>query len=391
MSRLFLICLIVLLAGGTAAGRDSSSTGNLRHDITLAASAGYNLPSHGYYRGYNPSCKPIRANSSVHLEYGFGLNPQTRRGGLYPNVVQGVGLSCLTFYSHDLMGTPAFAYVFQKGRILDITPELGLDYKWNLGGSYGWKKNEMIGSDANIYVNVGLMFTWDVSEHLSLQVGPEFSHCSNGDTRYPNGGANLLNLRVGVTGHVGRSVHESGRNAINEYESELRAAGFADRMSFDLVLCGGWRAGKVTSGTYALINEPFPFVAMSFAPMYRFDRHFSVGASFDILADRSAGIYDVVKNDETGEVLSYKIPSLSGQTAAGLSLRGDITMSVFTFGVGCGGFLLSGTDSLKGLYTTFSLKAFVTGRLFLNVTYRLSSRNYTHNMMYGIGWRFGRQ
>ena len=48
------------------------------------------------------------------------------------------------------------------------------------------------------------------------------------------------------------------------------------------------------------------------------------------------------------------------------------------------------TDSLKGLYTTFSLKDFVSRRLFLNVTYRLSSRNYTHNMMYGIGWRFGR-
>jgi hypothetical protein len=65
-------------------------------------------------------------------------------------------------------------------------------------------------------------------------------------------------------------------------------------------------------------------------------------------------------------------------------------MSVFTIGAGIGAFLLAGTDSLKGLYSTFSLKAFVSRRLFLNVTYRLSSRNYTHNMMYGIGWRFGR-
>ena len=390
MYRSFLICVIVFLAGLSASGRDSLSIRKVSHEVTLAASAGYDLPSHGYYRGYNPAGRPIYANSSLHLEYGFGFNKQTRLGGLYPGVVQGVGLSCLTFYSHALMGTPAFAYVFQKGRIAELTPCTGLDYKWSLGGSYGWKKTEMIGSIANIYVNVGLMFTWDVSECLSLHVGPEFSHFSNGDTRYPNGGANLLNLRVGVTGHMSRSMEETDRNVINEYESELRSAGFSDRISYDLVLCGGWRAGKVTSGTYAVINDPFPFVAMNFAPMYRFDRRFSLGASLDLLADRSAGIYDVVEEEAAGEVVSYKLPSLWRQTAAGLSLRGDITMSVFTIGAGIGAFLLAGTDSLKGLYTTFSLKAFVSRRLFLNVTYRLSSRNYTHNMMYGIGWRFGR-
>lgn len=389
MFRSFLICIMVFLAGASAAGRDSLSVRNVHHDITVAASAGYNLPTHGYYKGYNLSGSPIYVNSALHLEYGVGLNPQTRVGALYPGVVQGAGLSCLTFYRHDLMGTPAFAYIFQTGRILDLSPVLGLDYRWDLGGSFGWKKNEMIGSGANIYVNVGLMLTWDVSECLSLHAGPQFSHCSNGDTCYPNGGANLIDLRVGVTGHLDRTGVKPDRSVIDEYESELRAASFADRMSYDLILCGGWRAGKVTSGAYALINESFPFAAVNFAPSYHLNRYFSVGASLDLLADRSAGIYDVMK-DADDEVVSYKLPGLARQTAAGLSLRGDITMSVFTIGAGFGGFLLAGTDSLKSLYTTFSLKAFISRRLFLNVTYRLSSRNYTHNMMYGIGWRFGR-
>lgn len=390
MYRSLLICVIVFLAGLSASGRDSLSIRKVSHEITLAASAGYNLPSHGYYRGYNPSKRPIYLNSSLHIEYGVGFGPHTRLGALYPGVVQGVGLSCLTFYSHDLMGTPAFAYVFQKGRIAELTPCTGLDYKWSLGGSYGWKKTEMIGSSANIYVNVGLVLTWDITRHLSLQFGPEFTHCSNGDTRYPNGGANLLNLRVGVTGHMGRSMEEPDRNVINEYESELRSARFSDRMSYDLVLCGGWRAGKVTSGTYALINEPFPFVAVNFAPMYRLDRHFSVGASLDLIADRSSGIYAVVLDESKKNVLDYKLPPLSRQLAAGISVRADITMPIFTIGVGAGGFVLGNHSTLSGLYTTFCLKAFVTECLFLNVSYRLSSRNYTHNMMYGIGWKFGR-
>lgn len=269
MSRHFLIWLVLVSACITAAGRDSLSTRKVQHEISVAASAGYNLPSHGYYNGFNPAGRPIYANSSLHLEYGFGFNNRTRLGGLYPGTTQGVGVSALTFYDHELMGTPAFAYIFQTGRILNLSPVLGLDYRWDLGGSFGWKKTEMIGSGANIYVNVGLMLTWDISDCLSLHAGPQFSHCSNGDTRYPNGGANLMDLRVGVTGHLGRSATEPDRNVIDEYESGLRAAGFADRMSYDLIICGGWRAGKVTSGTYALINEPFPFVAVNFAPSYR--------------------------------------------------------------------------------------------------------------------------
>ena len=76
------------------------------------------------------------------------------------------------------------------------------------------------------------------------------------------------------------------------------------------------------------------------------------------------------------------------QMAAGLSLRADITMPIFTVGAGVGGFVAGTSDALQGIYSIFSLKAFVTDRLFLNVSYRLSTKNFTHNMMYGIGWRF---
>ena len=93
--------LVFLSAAIPAAGRDS-----LYHSVSGAASAGYNLPSHGYYRGHNPAGEPIPANTSVHLKYGFGFQGGTRLGDLYPDVTQGVGLAGLTFYSPSLMGTP---------------------------------------------------------------------------------------------------------------------------------------------------------------------------------------------------------------------------------------------------------------------------------------------
>ena len=101
-----------------------------------------------------------------------------------------------------------------------------------------------------------------------------------------------------------------------------------------------------------------------------------------------AGLYDIVFEEGTRDVISYSQPPLHKQVAAGLSLRGDINMPIFTVGAGVGAFVLGTDHSLRGLYTIFTLKAFVSERLFLNVTYRLSSLNYTHNLMYGLGWRF---
>ena len=383
MRRYILVTLIFLSAALSAAGRDS-----LYHDISFAASAGYNMPSHGFYRGHNPSGNPLYVNTSYHLKYAFGYQPGTRYGDLYPSVTQGVGIGAMTFYDHSLMGTPVLAYVFQNARLLDLAPELGLDYAWEFGGSYGWRSNDIIVSRANIYVNVGLMLSWDMSKLWTLTFGPEFSHCSNGDTKYPNGGANLLNFRVGLTGHMVQKEGAADKSVAKEYESELREKPFSDRMEYDLVLFGGWRAGKVIEETYALINDAFPVFGVNFMPSYRLSRHFSAGISLDLLADRSSNLYDVVRGDDIDEVVSYKQPSLGHQIAAGVSVRGEITMPIFTVGIGVGGFVLGNGSSLRGLYSTFCLKTFMTEHLFLNVSYRLSARNFTHNMMYGLGWRF---
>lgn len=377
MSRIILLILIFLSAAVSAAGRDS-----LYHDVSFKASAGYNLPSHGFYRGYNSTGEPVYANTSGHLRYSFGFQPSTSLGSLYPNVTQGIGIAGLTFYNHNLLGSPILIYVFQNARIVELTPDLGLDYGWEFGGSYGWESNEIIATKANIYVNVGLRLSWNMTKLWSLSFGPDFSHFSNGDTKYPNGGANLINFQLGLTGHV---VPQS---APVVYESQLCDKTFVDRMEYDLVVFGGWRAGKVTNERYAVINEVFPVFGMNFMPSYRLNRYISAGASIDLLADRSANLSDVIKDSDSGVLVSYTQPTLLDQVAAGVTVRGEITMPIFAIGLGIGGFVLPSGNSLRGLYSTFSLKTFMTEHVFLNVSYRLSARNFTHNMMYGLGWRF---
>lgn len=384
-----IISIIVFLSVAfVATGRDSLEVSKVYHDIRFDVSAGYNLPSHGYFNGYNPLDKPLYFNSLAHLKYGFGFQPGTRLGELYPGVTQGVGLSVCTFYSKELMGNPLLLYIYQNGPLYEIKPGFSVDYNWEFGGSYGWTQSELIATRANIYINVGLMLSWDLGHDWKFSFGPEFSHFSNGDTKFPNGGANLFNLKFGVTSHLAQPRNLSDRRQINEYNERLRQNSFADRIEYDLIVLGGWRAGKVIDSKSYNINEVFPFFAVNFIPMYRIDRYFSAGASLDLLADRSANLYDVVYDRETKQVMGYSQPGLDKQIAAGLSLRGDITLPVFTIGAGFGGFVVPAGKSLTGLYTVFSLKTFVTKSLFMNITYRLSAKNYTHNMMYGMGVRF---
>lgn len=377
--------MTVLMANTPAAG-DSVFVRRVTHDIELAASGGYNLPTHGYYNGYNPDGKPVIGNSSLHLRYGFSFTPMTHLGKLYPDVIQGAGLSASTFFEHKLMGSPVTAYIFQKARLFELKPGINVNYSWELGLSTGWKRTEMIATTSNVYVNVGIDLSCDISRRTTLSIGPEFSHFSNGDTCYPNGGANLINIKAIFTSHLTTCDMARDRSYITDYEIELKDRRIADRISIDLIALGGWRAGKVTSGTYASINETFPVYALAITPLYRLNRHLMTGVSLDLLADRSANLYDIVKDPDTRDILSYRQPPVNKQMAVGMSLRMDISMPIFTVGAGVGGFVL-GSGNLRGIYSMFSLKTFLTDRLFLNVTYRLSAENYTHNLLYGIGYR----
>lgn len=359
---------IILLTGFmlNASGRDTVLFHDISHRITAEARPVYNIPTHGFYRGYNDTGKAIPAAVSAHLKYGFSLNPASRLGQLYPTAYQGIGLSVMSFFSHDLTGTPVMAYIFQGGRIADLGESLSLGYEWNLGASYGWRVNDVVGSRWNIYINVGLPLTWHISPLWELSFGPEYTHFSNGDTTFPNGGANTMGLRIGVTarldGHAGEKA--PGRMLMAK-EKGLKDRRFGERISYDLTVYGGWRADRhVEQGHLTIENKAFATAGLCFNPLYRLNRYFSTGAALDLMMDRSSG------------------------EACGLSVRGELTMPFFSINLGAGYNILSSDDELRGFYTTYNLKAFVSRHIFLNIGYRLSSVIYSHNLMFGIGARF---
>ena len=356
---------------------------NVTHRVTAEVRPVLNMPTHGFYRGYNDMGKTVPYAASVHLKYSFILSPESKLGQLYPTAYQGVGVAMHSFFNHDLTGTPIIMYLFQGSRIADLGRKLSLDYEWNLGASYGWKVNEVVGSRWNIYINVGLPFTWHASTMCDLSFGPEYTHFSNGDTTFPNGGANTFGLRLGVTWKGQRANNRKhmtekapGRLLI-QGEPELQKQKAAERMSYDLFIYGAWRADRyIHEHKLQIINEHYAVAGLTFNPLYRLNRYFCIGPGLDIMLDRSTDL-----NKETATL------PLSHQTALGLSAKAELTMAYFSINLGAGYNVLTRTNDLKGFYTTYNLKAFVSHKLFLTMGYRLGTVNYAHNLMFGVGVR----
>lgn len=360
------------------AGSDS-----FQHSVGINIRPSYTMPTHGFYNGWNPIGKPLRAGGSAHLDYSFSYPASSLNGRMYPGAYQGIGLGVQSLSSHKYIGTPVLVYLFQGAPLARIDERLTFGYEWNFGLSAGWKVNEYLltASSINLYVNVGLLFTWNINPRWNLVFGPEYTHYSNGDTKFPNAGANTVNFRMGV-----RRIFNRESPAAEELTIFNIKQDFEQDVTYDLTAFGAWRADRTSvNGKLHITNNPFLVAGLQFNPLYHFNHYFSSGLALDLLYDRSANLQASL--DEEG-VLSYHNPGFLNQCAAGLSLRGELKMPIFAVNIGIGYNLCNKGSELSGIYGLFALKAFITDSLFLNAGYRLGKTMYAHNLMLGIGWRF---
>lgn len=368
---IFLIISLTLACGSIHA----QASGSHDHALGVNLRPSYVMPTHGYYNGWNELNKPIRTGSTFDIQYGFANKVEP--------TFQGIGLGVHTFFSNELVGTPWTFYLFQNVPLVNLSDRMTFGYEWNLGISSGWKVNNVaVSSSSNVFINVAALFTWHANKHWDIVFGSEYTHFSNGDTTFPNGGANTINFRIGTRRHFSPIDKLS---SLNIFTFKNKDKQFFQRIYYDISLLGGWRADRsLINGKLHIFNERFLLCGIQINPLYNFNNYLSAGPSLDLVYDRSADLII----DASG---NHSNPGVLSQTAAGLSLRGEIKTPIFAVNIGVGyNFTLKSSD-LKGLYTTFALKAFLNEKVFLTTAYRLSSVNYAHNLMFGLGFRINTQ
>lgn len=397
-----LIALCLPLAGGIVQAQSlQQSSDTLRHrpshSIGFDLRPSYVFPTRSFFTGDNAAGKPINTALSAHLKYAFRFSPDSRLGRLYPYAYQGIGVAYNTFFNSSEVGTPVAVYAFQGSRIAQLVPGLTLDYEWNFGASFGWKRynpetnsyNDVVGSRINAYINAGFFLNWQIAPQWNLTAGIDLTHYSNGNTNYPNSGVNTVGARIGVVRTFGGStVEHTSASAGREEE----ASSVAGRISYDVVLYGSTRRrGLFLDNGAELIPGSFAVAGLNFNPMYRVNKYFRAGASLDAQYDESANLKEHHVEGTSGGDLKFYRPPFREQFAVGLSLRAELTMPIFSVNVGFGRNLIQRGEDTRGFYQILALKAFVTPRLFLHVGYQLHDFKDPNNLMLGLGWRFGKR
>ena len=340
------------------------------HEISAGVRPSYILQTNGYYAGFNPLGGRIEQSASAHLEYTFRLPADSPLGSLY-NSYQGIGAGIHTFGSHDYIGTPLSIYAVQGASLATFGRWATLDYRWNLGLSYGWvnENTKLTSTKLNAYLGVGLLFSLYAGRHFKFSIGPEFAHYSNGDTKFPNTGTNTLGLKAGISGRFGNDEAASRPDRIFMKDPENKR--FSERMTYDLIAYGSWRADRFRNGQQVYnINEIFPVYGLMFNPLFHFNRYLSLGPSVDFIYDRSANL---INHMEGREFVGYEFPSWKEQVAPGVSLKGELRMAFIAINAGYGYSFSPEGSELDVLYAVFGLKTFLSDSFYLNLGYRLNN------------------
>lgn len=375
---------------------DREATSNkIIHMIGINLKPGYLFPTNDFFKGSNNAQKKINSTLSGHLKYGFKFAPNNYLGKLYPYAIQGIGIGYNTFFNSSEIGNPLSIYLFQTSRIASITQTVSLDYEWNFGASFGWKKydaeknpqNQVVGSKANAYIYLGFLLNWQISSNTNLRSGIGLTHYSNGNTSFPNLGVNAIEASIGV-------VHFFGNYEKSIYSDSLpRNHLFKPYINYDLILYGATRKRGVIpeDSNPMLAPGSFGVIGLNFNPLYNFSKYFRAGVSLDLQYDESANIGKYIANEyisDNPKDLKFYKPSFREQFSAGFSLRAEIVMPIFSINIGVGkNFLYKGSDT-NSFYQTFVLKTNIAKNIFLHTGYQLYRFKEPNNLMLGLGYRF---
>ena len=140
-----------------------------------------------------------------------------------------------------------------------------------------------------------------------------------------------------------------------------------------------------------MVPGSFGIAGLNINPMYNFCNTFCAGASLDVQYDESANIKDHMAKDvdvPQGTDTKFFRPPFSERITAGISLRAELVMPIFSINLGVGHSVYCKGSDQKGFYQILALKTYVSHNLFLHVGYKLERFHDPSNLMLGIGYRF---
>lgn len=272
----------------------------------------------------------------------------------YPRT--GTGFAAWSLGNDEVFGRAYALYNFISMPVIRSAERLSLNYQISFGGAWITKKfnveqnplNRAIGSNANIYLRLGLDGRIRLSSVCELLVEVGAAHFSNGKTRSPNYGINLVSSSVGIN-------YLFNESRIVRKDPEIPV--LLKRNVQSVFLSAGAKAYDDLTG------KKFLTTSLS----YNFERLLShrrnIGAGADIFYDGSIkqalASADGIPEDDFSKLIR-------------LGLHGSYSMRYknMMMGVQLGHYIYSKHKVLTNLYSRISLQYLITEKVFWGAAIR---------------------
>jgi len=343
---------------------------------------------HGRFLKNSGSLDDIMDNpySSYNIRIGFQSDGKRQKWDqLYAFPVYGVGFYSAFFEGGEL-GNPNAIYAFMRAPVFR-----GRKWSWNwelsIGLSYNFQEydpttnpdQQIIGSEYNVYFNAATGVSYLVNKRFDLTLDVDVTHFSNGSTRTPNIGVNLMGFAVGGRYNF-NPVKNYTKRIDADYRPETRAIFIEKEMpkykKHSEIILFGSIGGKTT--TTQIYDGPTYFIS-SFSVDYAWAYHHvgKVGIGFD-------GFYESALRDYPEKI---EKPTFGDLSYAGVHIAHYLRAYRLTFMTALG-YNLSPHVSHKGnTYIQVGVSVNITEELFFRGALKTRNGAVADFIEWGMGYR----
>lgn len=329
------------------------------------------------------------------LEFHWTLKPDDWRAKAYRNPYFGIGLSGTNYFDVRL-GYPWTLYMIYGGRFVRITPWLTFNGELNLGYSTNWnhydrfdnQDNVAVGWKNNIYVSLDLYLRFLLSKHWDAKVGFSFDHFSNGATRMPNRGINMLTpiLTLGYRIHDTEEVLQNSTPFVKQrrkyrLDHEVWAMLSVKQIYYN---------GDNTQLTTQYVDYRHRVFALSYAALLTRSYKYKYGLSLDFLYDESVGAKaDYILNSADNKYYEHvTLGEKKDRFMLGISLKGEIVLPYFSVYANMGYDVIHRDKNQPRFYQMMGVKIEPTGTYFATMGIRAAYFSKAQFITWGVGYTF---
>lgn len=334
--------------------------------------------------------------TSFSLRYGFASTGESWQDYAYGMPYGGIGIMYSEFYDKKSLGNPYTLYAFQGTTITKFSQRVKLNFEWNLGASFNWRPydpfdnpdNIALGSSTNVYVGVNLYANFRLSKNWDLKYGFALSHYSNGASRLPNKGINLISTLLEMNYNFNRT------SEIRKDIQALSPPQIEPRLDFDLLVNISSRQRRFdTTGTSLpseYIDKNFSVYGISFAPMIVKNYKFRYGLGLDLLYDESSGSRAWRELNPSDNKLydRVKLGKFQERISLGISAKGELVMPMYSIFANLGYNVIHGNKKDKRIYEVIGVKAYLKENLFGTFGIRASNFSRAQYLYWSLGYTF---